>query len=735
MAQRAQRDAEARQHDQHTPRRRATGTAVVAKDGDLFFLSDADGQVPLHGNHALGLYYHDCRFLDGYEFRVGGVTPDALLASGEEGFRSFFELTNPAVKSGSREIPEQQVGIGWERTIEVPRLALHDVITLHNFGADRLELPMTLTFASAFEDIFTVRGMPQGKRGTVQPAAWNDGTLRLAYDGADGVHRRLTVVCSPTPNDTEGTSARFRVTIDSGQSTRIVVTLVVAESDAADHEPRAAPPDHVRRVHTNLRRSADEWIESQPQVESDSAVLNRVLDRSRRDLRVLRSELRGQHFFAAGVPWYVTLFGRDSITAALQTLAFEPGIAESTLRLLASYQGDKVDEWRDEQPGKIPHELRTGEMAHLAEIPQTPYYGSIDATPLFLILLGRHAAWTGDLRLFNSLRPNVERALECIARSAHPTGNGYLTYETKSKKGLANQGWKDSGDAIMNADGSLATPPIALIEVQAYVYLAKVLLADLYRRAGDGQRGHTLTEEATTLRERFNQDFWLADRGFYALALQKDKTPAAVRSSNPGQALWCGIADPDKARRTVDDLMTAEMFSGWGIRTLSTDARRYNPIGYHLGTVWPHDNSLVGAGCRRYGADEAALRIFAGIVQAAAHFTHDRLPEVFAGFPREQFPSPVRSPVACHPQAWAAGAVPYLLETLLGLVPDAFAHRLHIQRAVLPDFVARLRLRRLKVGDAYAALEFKRRSDGTAAVDVLEVEGELEVVIDAAVTS
>jgi glycogen debranching enzyme len=346
---------------------------------------------------------------------------------------------------------------------------------------------------------------------------------------------------------------------------------------------------------------------------------------------------------------------------------------------------------------------------------------------LFLILVGLQAAWTGSLQLFHDLRDNVERALEWITKYGDLAGNGYLSYQCNSSKGLSNQGWKDSGDSISNEDGSLAKSPIALAEVQGYVYLAKILLADLYRRAGDGDGADTLQREAQELRERFNRDFWLADKGVYAVALQAGGKPAATVTSNAGQVLWSGIADPDKAKRTAERLLSEDMYSGWGIRTLSEKEKRYNPIGYHLGTIWPHDNALIAAGFCRYRLGEAAGRVCAGIVEAAAHFGSYRLPEVFAGFRRRAFGLPVHYPVACHPQAWAAGAVPYLLTSLLGLEPRGFEGRLRVVRPLLPAGCDKIEIRGLRVGASRVDLRFKRNATGEVGVDVLGTQGKLEV--------
>jgi glycogen debranching enzyme len=385
-----------------------------------------------------------------------------------------------------------------------------------------------------------------------------------------------------------------------------------------------------------------------------------------------------------------------------------------------------VDDWRDEQPGKILHELRVGELAHLNEIPHTPYYGSIDSTPLFLILLARHAQWTGSTQVFDDLRDNVERALRWIDEYGDVTGSGYVSYASTSQKGLINQGWKDSGDAIVNADGSLATPPIALVEVQGYVFAAKREIAALFRRSGDDERGRKLETEANDLREQFERDFWMEDEGAYAMALQKDGSQVAVVSSNAGQVLWSGIASRERGRSVGARLMRDDMFSGWGVRTLSGRADRYNPVGYHLGTVWPHDNSIVAAGFRRYGLDGDACRIFDGLLDAATYFNEYRLPEVFAGFARETYEVPVHYPVACHPQAWAAGCLPYLVQSALGITADAFEQTLRVTAPVLPASTNRVDLKGIAVGDARADLRFERRGEDVR-VDVLDVRGNLRV--------
>jgi glycogen debranching enzyme len=453
------------------------------------------------------------------------------------------------------------------------------------------------------------------------------------------------------------------------------------------------------------------------------------MERSICDLSMLRSSLAHEAFYAAGIPWFAALFGRDAIIVALEALAYNPDIARDTLRLLARHQGKKVDPSRDEEPGKILHELRVGELAHLGAVPHTPYYGTVDATPLFLVLLAHHAAWTGQLDLFRELRPNVDAALGWVARYGEAEMPGYVAYRSHATNGLANQGWKDSGDAIVMENGDLAQQPIALVEVQGYVYLAKMGIADLLDRTGEKDLAGRLRGEAEDLKQRFVRDFWLADKGFFALALTAGG-PAAVLSSNPGQALWTGIVPPEEARRTMECLLSEPMWSGWGIRTLSSDARRFNPVAYHRGTVWPHDNAIIAAGFRRHGFDHEACQVFDGILDASTHFGMHRLPELFSGFRRSDYGVPVRYPVACHPQAWAAGALPFMLSNALGLTPEAFDKRLRIVRPRLPEAVHCVSLRGLRVGGAAVDLSFARRRSGRISVRVLRNDGGLAVEVE-----
>ncbi len=704
---------------------------MVIKDEDIFFLSEQNGNVPLDNSQGFGLYYHDCRFLDGYELRIAGSRPNALSSTSEHGFMSEFLLTNPDVRQiDGQPLAAQRVGIRWRRLIQATNLTLQEMIEFTNHSADSIQFAVSLDFDAGFADVFEIRGLHPARIGKAQPPSWTNGTLIFEYSGADGLYRNLQIAIQPPLSATRKAGADLKIVLAPGENKRVHLSLSISESrKSGDAAPQGQKKSNTHHLADGLRQDFNQCLRNCTRLESSNPLLNKVFERCLRDLRVLRSCLDGREYFSAGLPWYGALFGRDSLISSLQTLAFEPRIAEQTLGLLAKYQGREINEWREEQPGKILHELRRGELAHLNEIRQTPYYGSVDSTPLFLILAARHAQWTGDLSLFDALKPTIEKAFDWMTRYGDSSGNGYLEYNSYSSTGLANQGWKDSGDAIVNANGTLAKPPIALVEVQGYVYKSKTEMAEVYERAGDKYSAHRLRSEARELQERFERDFWLDDRNMYALALQAAKKPAAVLSSNPGQMLWSGMAARSRAVKTSDHLTSPAMFSGWGVRTLSSEEQRYNPVGYHLGTVWPHDNSLIAAGLRRYGCDDAACRIFAGILEAARHFPRYRLPEVFSGFSTDQFPTPVRYPVACHPQAWAAGSMPFMIETLLGLMPKAFENGLQIVRPVLPDSIDRLELRGLRVGKSCADLRFERNAVGDVATRILKVEGNLDVEV------
>jgi glycogen debranching enzyme len=710
---------------------RSITDAIVLKQGDLFLIAGPDGQVPSERTHGLGLYYHDCRFLRTYELRLNDEAPICLGATVASGDRGAVQLTNPDLEGRSAgEIPRDTLDLEWSRALDAASNALVDELRVRNWGHQPVECTLELRFAADFEDVFAVRGLLDERLGRKDPPTWDDGLLRFLYHGKDGLARSLTVCLPSEFTRQEATTVRATVRIDAREERRLAIQLLVRESpDAANARPGRPAPNRGPAVQPRLEPD-DEILH--PTFASDHLLLVRAVERGLADLRLLRSTLRGLNFIAAGIPWFATLFGRDSLIAALQLLPFAPEIARDTLQLLASWQADRVDQWRDAEPGKILHELRVGEMARIGAVPHSPYYGTVDATPLFLVVLGQYVGWTGDLALFDELTDNVRRALEWIDCHGDSDGDGYVEYRSASEHGLVNQGWKDSGDAIIDEHGQIATPPIAMVEVQAYVYAAKLAMADLYGRRGDQSTAERLRHEAAALRERFDRDFWVESLGCYAMALEAEKQPLRVVSSNAGHALWCGIAEPAKAAKVAERLMADDMFSGWGVRTLSAQCQGYNPIGYHLGTVWPHDSALIGAGLKRYGFADHACRIFDGIAAAAGEFEHHRLPELWTGFSRASYGTPIRYPVACHPQAWAAGSLPFLLRHLLGVEPEALDGRLHIRRPTLPDGITWLEAHGIRVGEASVDLRLDRPHSGSdePRVEILGLRGKLDVQVD-----
>jgi len=596
-------------------------------------------------------------------------------------------------------------------------------VTVTNYTTLPQRARMTLRLDADYADIFELRGLVRAMRGERLTNAWSSDGLAFSYRGLDGGVRRTTVSLYPhmrraavtLPDDaldTAETTLELDWLIQPGRSETLAIE-VRAETldDGAPH----APPQR--------------WPVGAT-IETSHVLAERALERSTADLGLLVNDGpdQGERYIAAGVPWFSCLFGRDSIITSLQMLAVQPEIARATLSILARLQATKVDEFHDAAPGKILHELRSGELARTNEIPHTPYYGTVDATPLWLMLLDEYERWTGDSTLIERLWPNALAALDWLDRHGDLDGDGFIEYQRLSERGLVNQGWKDSADSVRNRDGSLGEGPIALVEVQGYAYAARRGLARLARLRGDEALATSQENAADRLRRRFEDAFWMEDAGTYAMALDGAKQQVDGIASNAGHALWTGIADEKRAVRTAAALTGGGMWSGWGIRTLSADTIGYNPIGYHLGSIWPHDNAICAAGFARYGLFDATRQVAGALFEATAHFREARLPELFCGFERATSPLPVPYPVACSPQAWAAGSLYHLMSAALGLRPDARAGRLELVRPALPKWLPSLRLLGLRVGAAAVDLEFSAQ-EGSISVEVLRRTGELDVIV------
>lgn len=703
--------------------------SIVLAGSGMLFVSDARGDVPqeLAADSGLGLFHRDTRFLSRYELTLNAARLVPLSSHEGGGAWTFHVLGNPRLETPEGGCIEPHT-IGIRRDRMIGESAIHEIIAVTNFGTAPVHLSLELTFAADFTDIFVVRGLAEPAPHTRLPAGIADGRrVELRSVAADGIqHATLLGFSQPAARLTEA-AASFDLDLDSGERRDLAVEIA-PRIGAAGAEAVGGTGD-LRALLEAREREGRVWLESSVEVSGDP-VIERIMRRSLLDLKLLRTPLHGaHHYIAAGIPWFATLFGRDSALSALEICGFRAAIAGDTARVLARYQADRRDAYRDAEPGKIAHELRQGTLARLGRIPQSPaYYGTVDATPLFLILLSEYLDWSGDLGLVRELRDNIDAALDWIDRFGDSDGDGYLDYRGAYGNGLVNQGWKDSGVAITNADGSLATPPIALCEVQGYLYRAWHAGARLLRVTDDHERAQALTARAAALRERFERDFWSDRLGCYVLALQRGGRPVEVIASNAGQVLWSGIASAGHARVVAARLLQDDMFSGWGIRTLSSRERRYNPLSYQLGSVWPHDNALILAGFKRYGCDAQAQRVFAALHDAAGGLRGHRLPELYAGLDRGPYERhPVRYPVACSPQAWAAAAMPYALVSLLGLRPDALEHRLRIVDPRLPARVDRLSLAGVRVGQGIVDLNFLRASDDNVGVTWTVRQGPLIV--------
>jgi len=698
---------------------------LAVKEGDTFLYSDLEGNLDHGGSYGLGLYTRDTRFLSHFRMTIGGRDPVLLSSSSERGYMSHVDLTNPDLYDGDRiVVPQQTLNI---RRIRVINGRLFERVRVKNYNAFAVSIDVTFVLGADFADIFEVRGMLSPEHPVPEIPTLEDSRVVFGMTGRDGTRRQTRVEFATQPDDlrAEGriVHATFRLTLGPYQTKLLGFTI---EPISGTETPPALEFDVA--VH-QLRRSYEEWEQASTQVITDNELFNELLDRSLRDLRALYTETEDGHIIAAGIPWYVTIFGRDSLIASHQLLSINPRPARETLAFLARHQGTQVDDWRDEQPGKILHEIRRGELAGAGVVPHTPYFGSVDSTPWFLVLYGQHLRWTGDVAFAEELLPAAEAALAWIDEYGDLDGDGFVEYLCRSAGGIRNQGWKDSHDSVVHADGRIAEPPIALAEVQAYVYMAKERMADVYLTLGRERDADRLIGQAEELRRRFNEAFWMEDERYFAGALDADKRQVRTVTSNPGHGLYCHIVDDDKAAALAKRLLAPDMFSGWGVRTLSKSAVAYNPMSYHNGSVWPHDNALIAAGFKRYGFVRSTNRVATALFDAAIQADYMRLPELFCGFTRRTPNRPVSYPIACSPQAWAAGSPFLMLQAMLGISARAHVNLLTVNKPNLPTWLNTVEVRNLAVGGSRISLLFRREGEITS-FSVLSREGDVRVVME-----
>ncbi len=694
----------------------------VLKHNDLFGMFDRYGDIQSIGLGEEGLYRGDTCFLSHQELLIEGTHPMFLNSTvRDDNGLLVVELMNPDLHpEGSNPILKGEMHIFRAKLLLDNTCYEH--VRVVNYGLDPVSTTLSMSFAADYKDIFEVRGYRCDQRGELMQPQVSDDELLLGYKGRDACVRRTRIHFSPQPDKLNASRAAWRVELPPKGEAHFYV------STGCECGDERAPVDlGYFAAYTRINQRATAATDTHSSIVTSDPLFNRWVDRSAADLVMLSTALTHGDYPYAGLPWYSTTFGRDGIITARQMLWIDPAMARGVLGFLAATQSTEFDPVRDAEPGKILHEARSGELAVLGETPFHRYYGTVDATPLFVALAGAYYERTGDLDTIRRLWPNIRAALQWIDAYGDRDGDGFVEYERYTESGLAQQGWKDSHDSVFHADGKLADPPIALCEVQGYVYEARQRAAVLARLLGEHDFADEQESAAQRLKTRFNETFWCEEIGTYALALDGQKRQCKVRSSNAGHALWTRIATPELARRVADQLLDDDFFCGWGLRTIARNESRYNPMAYHNGSVWPHDNALIAEGMAHYGLTRHAMQVFDALRDAALYMDQTRMPELFCGFERRPDEGPTLYPVACSPQAWSAAAVFSLLRACLGLSFDPERREIRLRHPRLPAFLEQVEIRNLGFMDATVDLTLQRYPNNVG-VHVKRKEGQVEVV-------
>lgn len=688
-------------------------TQITLKAGDAFLITDIRGDF-LSARQEMGLFWRGTRFLRTCNLFLEG-RPLLTLSHHVARFGDAcqIDLTNRAFTLGDNVVVEQGA-IHVHRHLELQKDRLLQTITVTSFHAVPLPITLNLKTGADFRDLFEVRGSIREMRGELSAPRKSHSGIMLSYHGLDDVKRETEFLFEPMPDQVLDDRASWKLQISRGRPIEICVTVKMCESNLQQFAEDVALP---------ARHDLPE-----PTISTNDTLFNRLLTRGMHDLMMLSTLTAHGHYPYAGIPWFSCPFGRDGLITCLEFLPWFPDVVRGTLAFLAAHQGTKVEAFTDEEPGKMLHEFRTGEMANRREVPYIPYYGSIDVTPLFLITLEAYMRWTNDLAFLEQLWPNAQAAARWITDYGDRDGDTFIEYHKASEKGLTNQGWKDSWDAISCGNGQIPTSPLALCEVQGYAFAAYNAMSYLATRLNRLEEAERWRQAAAALQANFLRHFWWEEEHTFYQGLNGSKEPCDVVASNAGQCLWTGIVPKEKAREMIPRLMRDDMFSGWGIRTLSTLAVRYNPMSYHNGSVWPHDNAIIGAGFSRFGKKTEAAQLLRSLFEASLYYDGGRLPELYCGFPQRHGYGPTRYPVACSPQAWAAGAPFMLLSGLLGFQPVAEEGCLELHNPTLPNWLQSLEIQGMHVDRKQLHLRFVRSGNRTRVIPGAHNEAEISIV-------
>jgi glycogen debranching enzyme len=700
----------------------------VLKNGSHFLVLDRTGSIPACNTLGYGYYRYDTRQISQWEFTLD-QTPLSLLSSSiEKGYMGNFLYTNGQIESlhnGAIDLIAQHKIIVTREIVLGERL--WEQICFESLHNEPITVDFTINFQSDFADMFEVRGLNRPARGQrMLPAQDKSGrAIFLAYNGLDGILLETVIEFTGIlPTQIRGGEVTFRLLLPPHEQKKLELCITTRwGGQIVASNPCKTSFEQARK---SVDQEYQDWRSGLAKVETSHELLNLCLNRGIRDLFILRQPTPKGYGIAAGIPWYTACFGRDSAIVAWQMLPFAPNLAKDCIEVLAAYQGQEENDYKDESPGKIMHELRLGELARTNQIPHSPYYGTVDATQLWLYLLSQYVFWTGDLEFAHKLWPNVNHALTYLDQACQ---NTYITYQRRSSQGLENQGWKDSGDSVMHESGALAEPPIAICEAQSYLYACRLELAKVADLIEQKTAASKLRKDAYRLKRHFQKDFWMEDHNYLALAVDGQGKQVKTIASNAGHCLFSGILDDDKAKLVAKRLLDGNLNGGWGIRTLSNTTVAYSPISYHNGTVWPHDNAIIVEGLRKIGRLDDMHKIMRAIQEVAEHEPDYRLPELYCGFDKSDAVRPIDYPVSCSPQAWAAGSLFQMLRSCLNLQADAPHNRLSIIEPYLPEWLNKVTISGLKIGNATVDLSFNT-SQGSTYCQILKRTGDIKVIIE-----